>query len=101
MKTRYRLTRRGIRGDTFYCVDTMTGKRASLRKGAKLQRPKAEPGIDCRKTKALFRDRFGGNLIQVFSAVLSPNIVTSCEDSSGRKLQVTDYKSLGEGFPTD
>jgi|ERR1035441_6990109 hypothetical protein len=31
MKTRYRLTRRGIRGDTFYCVDTSTGKRTSLR----------------------------------------------------------------------
>jgi hypothetical protein len=31
MKTRYRLTRRGIRGDTFYCVDTTNGKRTSLR----------------------------------------------------------------------
>ena len=31
MKTRYRLIRRGIRGDRFYCVDTTTGKRASLR----------------------------------------------------------------------
>jgi len=31
MKTRYRLTRRGLRGDTFYCVDTTTGKRTSLR----------------------------------------------------------------------
>ncbi len=33
MKTRYRLIRRGIRGDTFYCVDTNTGKRTSLRTG--------------------------------------------------------------------
>lgn len=31
MKTRYRLIRRGIRGCRFYCVDTLTGKRASLR----------------------------------------------------------------------
>jgi len=31
MKTRYRLTRRGIRGHRFYCVDTTTGKRTSLR----------------------------------------------------------------------
>ena len=31
MKTRYRLTRRGIRDDRFYCVDTTTGKRTSLR----------------------------------------------------------------------
>src|ERR1022692_5336390 len=31
MKTRYRLPRRGIRGKTFYCVDTSTGKRTSLR----------------------------------------------------------------------
>jgi len=30
MKTRYRLTRRGIRGNKFYCVDTTTGKRTSL-----------------------------------------------------------------------
>jgi len=30
MKARYRLTRRGIRGDMFYCVDTRTGKRTSL-----------------------------------------------------------------------
>src|ERR1039458_3696523 len=30
MKTRYRLTRRGIRGDRFYCVDTTTGKRTSF-----------------------------------------------------------------------
>ena len=31
MKTRYRLIRRGIRGGKFYCVDTTTGKRTSLR----------------------------------------------------------------------
>ena len=30
MKDRYRLTRRGSRGDTFYCVDNHTGKRTSL-----------------------------------------------------------------------
>ena len=30
MKTRYRLIRRGIRGNAFYCVDTQTGKRISL-----------------------------------------------------------------------
>ena len=30
MKTRYRLIRRGIRGNKFYCVDTSTGKRTSL-----------------------------------------------------------------------
>ena len=32
MKTRYRLIRRGVRGGTFYCVDTKTGKRTSLGK---------------------------------------------------------------------
>ena len=31
MKTRFRLIRRGIRGGAFYCVDTQTGKRTSLR----------------------------------------------------------------------
>jgi hypothetical protein len=31
MKTRFRLIRRGIRGGAFYCVDTTTGKRTSLR----------------------------------------------------------------------
>jgi integrase len=31
MKSRYRLIRRGIRGNKFYCVDTTTGKRSSLR----------------------------------------------------------------------
>ena len=31
MKTRYRLMRRGIRNNAFYCVDTNTGKRTSLR----------------------------------------------------------------------
>ena len=30
MKKRYRLTRRGSRGDTLYCVDSTTGKRTSL-----------------------------------------------------------------------
>jgi len=30
MKNRYRLVRRGTRGDTFYCVDTRTGRRFSL-----------------------------------------------------------------------
>src|SRR6267378_4667359 len=34
MKTRYRLIRRGIRGGAFYCVDTRTGKRTSLRTGS-------------------------------------------------------------------
>jgi integrase len=33
MKTRYRLIRRGIRGNGFYCVDTKTGKRTSLHTG--------------------------------------------------------------------
>jgi integrase len=33
LKARYRLTRRGSRGDTFYCKDTKTGKRTSLRTG--------------------------------------------------------------------
>ncbi|HTX22334.1 MAG TPA: hypothetical protein VMD27_10840 [Candidatus Aquilonibacter sp.] len=33
METRYRLIRRGTRGGTFYCVDTKTGKRTSLRTG--------------------------------------------------------------------
>src|SRR5689334_25076282 len=31
MKTRYRLIRRGHRGGGFYCVDSVTGKRTSLR----------------------------------------------------------------------
>lgn len=30
MKARYRITRRGSRGDTLYCVDSKTGKRSSL-----------------------------------------------------------------------
>jgi hypothetical protein len=30
MKTRYRLIRRGNRGDVFYCVDTKTGKRIAI-----------------------------------------------------------------------
>ena len=30
MKARYRLIRRGIRGNAYYCVDTETGKRTSL-----------------------------------------------------------------------
>ena len=33
METRYRLIRRGTRGGTYYCVDTKTGKRTSLRTG--------------------------------------------------------------------
>ena len=33
MKTRYRLIRRGLRSRAFYCVDTRTGKRTSLRTG--------------------------------------------------------------------
>jgi integrase len=31
MKTRYRLIRRGLRSNAFYCVDTTTGKRTSLK----------------------------------------------------------------------
>jgi len=31
MKTRYSLIRRGVRNNAFYCVDTTTGKRTSLR----------------------------------------------------------------------
>jgi hypothetical protein len=34
MKTRFRLIRRGLRGGTYYCVDTTTGKRTSLRTGS-------------------------------------------------------------------
>jgi len=31
MKTRFRLIRRGVRGCRYYCVDTLTGKRTSLK----------------------------------------------------------------------
>jgi integrase len=34
MKTRFRLIRRGVRSNAFYCVDTKTGKRASLQTGS-------------------------------------------------------------------
>jgi len=34
MKTRYRLTCRGLRGGKYYCVDTRTGKRTSLCTGS-------------------------------------------------------------------
>jgi integrase len=37
MKTRYRLIRRGIRGNGFYCVDTKTGKRTSLHTGSEAE----------------------------------------------------------------
>ncbi len=31
MKAQYRITRRGSRGNTLYCIDSITGKRASLK----------------------------------------------------------------------
>ena len=31
MKTRFRLIKRGVRGGGYYCVDTRTGQRTSLR----------------------------------------------------------------------
>lgn len=40
MKSRFRLIRRGVRGGTFYCIDSRTGKRTSLQtddEGAALQ----------------------------------------------------------------
>lgn len=42
MKTRYRLIRRGTRGGTFYCVDSLTGKRASLSTGIRVVVASAE-----------------------------------------------------------
>ena len=50
MKTRYRLTCRGIRGGKYYCVDTITGKRTSLRTGnedeaRQIVKPRTKPSV--------------------------------------------------------
>jgi hypothetical protein len=80
MKTRYRLIRRGIRGNAFYCVDTRTGKRTSLNTTnedeahqiiAARYQSESQPSLNLQIARAYLAGSDSG--IHVIDTVLMPN----------------------------
>ncbi|HRZ38537.1 MAG TPA: tyrosine-type recombinase/integrase [Candidatus Paceibacterota bacterium] len=72
MKTRFRLIRRGIRGDRFYCVDTLTGKRTSLHTGD----PDAAGQIVLAKNQALRQPALNLNIAKAYLAGSDSGVAT-------------------------
>jgi hypothetical protein len=71
MKTRYRLTCRGSRGGKFYCVDTQTGRRASLQtrnedEARQIVQAKnqAQRQADFAMSKIATAEKYSGNLLR-------------------------------------
>jgi hypothetical protein len=93
MRTRYRLTRRGSRGDTLYCVDTKTCKRTSLQttsaEGARQiieakNQAERQPILDLQIAKAYLAGTDNGIITRTWRnamATLSANIWSRLCDS--------------------
>ncbi len=103
MKSRYRLFRRGVRNGAFYCVDTKTGKRTSLRTGdedeasqiihAKNQALR-QPVLNMQIAKAYLYGTDNGTLRRAFVVVFTfplviyvENVLTCDESDSDPRLQ--------------
>lgn len=96
MKTRYRLIRRGIRGGTYYCVDTQTGKRVSLRTGdhdqarqiieAKNQAER-QPGLNLQIAKAYLAGTDNGLTTRTWHQALEA-LILSKEGANQQRWQI-------------
>jgi hypothetical protein len=70
MKTRYRLIRRRHRGGRFYCLDTATGKRSSLRTAS----PEEARQIVLAKNQALRQPELNLRIAQAYLAGADPHM---------------------------
>lgn len=72
MKMRYRLMRRGSRGRTFYCVDTLTGKRVSLQTGD----PDAAEQVVLARNQSLRQPSLNLNIAKAYLAGSDSGVAT-------------------------
>jgi hypothetical protein len=103
MNTRYRLTRRGCRGDTFYCVDKLTGKRTSLNTGneddarqiieAKNQAER-QPAINLQIAKAYLAGTDSGITTRTWQHVLDAMIESKKGENQARWKRAAKEKAL-------
>jgi len=108
MKARYRLTRRGSRGDKFYCVDTKTGKRTSLSTAtadaarqiveAKNQAER-QPMLNLQIAKAYLAGTDNGITTRTWSHALEALTATKHEANQHRWLTVAKDRALAPLLP--
>ncbi len=108
MKARFRLTRRGSRGHRFYCVDTHTGKRTSL-KGADTHaarqivnaRNEAErqPALNLQLAKAYLAGTDNGITTRTWGDALEALTATKQADNQRRWRTVAKDKALAPVLP--
>lgn len=108
MKTRYRLIRRGGRGGTFYCVDTKTGKRASLQTGDKdaakqiidaKNQAERQPMINLHIAKAYLAGTDSGVSARTWGHALESFADTKQNDNRHRWQSVAKDKALALLLP--
>ena len=108
MKTRYRLTCRGIRGGKYYCVDTTTGKRTSLRTGnedearqivqAKNQAER-QPVLNLQIAKAYLAGTDNGITTRTWQHAIEALTNTKQDANRERWLRVAKDKALAPLLP--
>jgi integrase len=105
MKTRFRLIYRGERGSTFYCVDSQTGKRSSLRTKDRdraeqivLARNQAlrQPTLNLQIAKAYLAGADSGVATRTWQAALNALVETKHGATEQRWLTAAKDKALAQ-----
>ncbi|MEP6662930.1 MAG: hypothetical protein ABJC04_04615, partial [Verrucomicrobiota bacterium] len=108
MKTRYRLIRRGIRGGTFYCVDTKTGKRNSLGSASKDEaqqiiaaknQAERQPVLNLQIAKAYLAGSDNGMNTRTWQQAIVELTDTKQGENKERWLRVAKDKALAPLLP--
>lgn len=108
MKDRFRLTRRGSRGDTFYCVDTKTGKRTSLKsadaRAARLivsakNEAERQPALNLQLAKAYLAGTDSGITKRTWGDALEALAATKQPANQHRWRTAAKDKALGPILP--
>src|SRR5258706_7328403 len=96
MKIRFRLIYRGERGSTFYCVDTQTGKRSSLKTK---DRDRAEQ-IVLAKNQALRQPMLNLQIAKAYLAGVDSSVATRTWQAALNALVETKQGSTKERWLT-
>jgi hypothetical protein len=108
MKTRYRLIRRGVRGGGFYCVDSMTGKRTSLRTGSEDEarqiveaknQAERQPMLNLQIAKAYLAGTDNGITTRTWQQAIEALTNTKQEANRERWLRVVKDRALAPLLP--
>jgi len=108
MKARYRLISRGIRGNAFYCVDTQTGRRTSLRTAHRedaeqvvLAKNQAlrQPSLNLQIARAYLAGSDSGVSTRTWSMALEALIQTKRGSTRDRWVRASQDKALAPLLP--